>query len=434
MLKKTWPDNMLQKMESLVRYYIDEGPVVLLESQSTGHPESRVSYLAAQPKSSITAFGDRIIIREGADSKEYNANPWQALSNFYTKRPRWLFGYLGYDLKNHIELLDSRNPDPVQAPDLYFMEPEVLIKFSRDRGTYEVLDGSLPSDLNQYSRIQPSHMFKCGELGFSVLREHYLSSIREAQRRIREGDFYEINLSHQLYSEYTGSTYELYRQMKDIGPVPFGAFLRIGELSICSLSPERFLKKDNRRIISQPIKGTIGRGRTGQEDRKLRTSLEESLKNRAENLMIVDLVRSDLGRIARKGSVKVSELFEIQTFGTVHQMVSTVEAESKVDDPVAIIRACYPMGSMTGAPKISAMQSIEELETYRRGIYSGAIGYLDPDGNFDFNVVIRTAITSGNKLYFSVGGAITGDSVPEEEWEETMVKARALTNLTAIFR
>ncbi|MGK7369838.1 MAG: chorismate-binding protein, partial [Candidatus Halalkalibacterium sp. M3_1C_030] len=165
------------------------------------------------------------------------------------------------------------------------------------------------------------------------------------------------------------------------------------------------------------------------DDRELREDLRQSMKNRAENLMIVDLVRNDLSKIAKKGSVKVSDLFEIQTFGTVHQMVSTVEAESGTEDPIDIIKACYPMGSMTGAPKISAMKSIEELENYRRGIYSGAIGYINPAGDFDFNVVIRTAIISGGDLYYSVGGAITGDSDPFEEWEETLVKARALTKV-----
>lgn len=425
---------MSHKMEDLVRYYSDKGPVVLLESQSSDHPESRVSYLAARPKSSITAFGDRITIREGRDNKEFNANPWQALSDYYASRPRWLFGYLGYDLKNHIEALHSQNPDLIQAPDLYFMEPEVLIKFSWDGNSYEFLRGNPPKELQEFSGIEGSDTFNCncGPLNFSMQREDYLGTIREAQRRIREGDFYEINLSHQLYSECTGSSYDLYRQMKEIGPVPFGAFLKTGELSICSLSPERFLKKEGSRVISQPIKGTTARGETAEEDQKLRRALEASLKDRAENLMIVDLVRNDLGRIARRGSVKVSKLFEIQTFGTVHQMVSTIEAESIVEDPVEIIKACYPMGSMTGAPKISAMKSIEELEAYKRGIYSGAIGYLDPQGDFDFNVVIRTAIISGNRLFYSVGGAITGDSVPEAEWEETMIKARALTKLPAV--
>jgi len=266
-------------------------------------------------------------------------------------------------------------------------------------------------------------------LKYSVERDQYLECIKEAKRKISEGDYYELNLSHQLFARFEGDPYALYQKMREVGPVPFGAYMQKENLSVCSMSPERFLAKQGSRVYSQPIKGTIHRGVNETDDRKLREGLRESLKDRAENLMIVDLVRNDLSRIARKGSVEVSELFQIQTFGTVHQMVSTVEAEAETENPIEIIKACYPMGSMTGAPKISAMKSIEELENYRRGIYSGAIGYLDPKGDFDFNVVIRTAIISGSNLFYSVGGAITGDSDPEQEWEETLVKARALTKV-----
>jgi para-aminobenzoate synthetase component 1 len=201
------------------------------------------------------------------------------------------------------------------------------------------------------------------------------------------------------------------------------------EISVCCLSPERFLGRNGKRVFSQPIKGTMQRGNTQEEDAALKEALRSSAKDRAENLMIVDLVRNDLGRIAKKGTVHVHDLFEIQSFGTVHQMISTVEAETEIGNPIDIIQACYPMGSMTGAPKISAMKSIEELENYRRGIYSGAIGYIKPDGDFDFNVVIRTAIIRNEALYYSVGGAVTGDSDPLSEWEETLVKARALTQV-----
>jgi para-aminobenzoate synthetase component 1 len=214
--------------------------------------------------------------------------------------------------------------------------------------------------------------------------------------------------------------------MREIGPVPFGSFLQLDDISICCQSPERFLRKEGRSVFSQPIKGTSKRGRTPDEDELLKRALISSEKEQAENLMIVDLVRNDLSRIAKRGTVKVPELFAIQSFGTVHQMVSTVVAEAEQEDPVTILQACFPMGSMTGAPKISAMKSIEKLEDYKRGIYSGAIGYITPEGNFDFNVVIRTAIIRNNDLYYAVGGAITSDSNAQKEWEETQIKARAL--------
>lgn len=419
---------MTELKDALVKYFRDkDGPVILLESQSQDHPESRISYLAALPEATIRVYGNSIVIQNGDQKVEKQGNPWKEFSNFYASHKSWLFGYLGYDLKNSLEDLESKNPDPVNAPDLFFMKPSLLVKFQRDQ-SYEVIRGSLPTGFEpkKFDGIQD---FSCGPLHFSVQKEDYLASIREAQRRIREGDFYEINLSHQLYADCSGDPYTLYRQMKKIGPVPFGAFIDTGKFSVCCLSPERFLKKEGRKVISQPIKGTAARGQDEQEDRSLREALQASPKEKAENLMIVDLVRHDLGRIAEKGSVQVKALFDIQSFGTVHQMVSTIEAQSAVDDPVEILQACYPMGSMTGAPKISAMKTIEELESYRRGIYSGAIGYLDPAGNFDFNVVIRSAIIAAHRLYYPVGGAITGDSVPEEEWKETLLKARALTKL-----
>jgi para-aminobenzoate synthetase component 1 len=195
---------------------------------------------------------------------------------------------------------------------------------------------------------------------------------------------------------------------------------------ICSSSPERFLSRSGDTAWSQPIKGTAPKSGGLESARKLAASEKE----RAENLMIVDLVRNDLNRIAEKGTVKVTGLFEIQSFETVYQMVSTVECKTpEATDSLELIKACFPMGSMTGAPKIAAMKAIDVFEEYKRGIYSGALGYFKPNGDFDLNVVISTAIIDGNKLVYPVGGAITSDSDPEEEWDETMLKAKAITNL-----
>ncbi|MDX1586530.1 MAG: aminodeoxychorismate synthase component I [Balneolaceae bacterium] len=350
-----------------------------------------------------------------------------ALDTFYRKQSDWLFGYLGYDIKNHIERLHSANRDRVQAPDLYFIVPGVLIRFDHREDSHVYIKGNpAKENITEESKVGE---FTVSPLEYTVTQNDYLDCIKEAQRRISEGDFYELNLSHQLMADFKGEPYTLYTKMREVGPVPFGAYIQTEDLAVCSMSPERFLSKEGDRVYSQPIKGTIQRGRNKTEDQRLHKELRDSAKDKAENLMIVDLVRNDLSRIARKGSVRVSDMFQIQTFGTVHQMVSTIEAEADTENPIEIIRACYPMGSMTGAPKISAMKSIEGLENYRRGIYSGAIGYLKPNGDFDFNVVIRTAIISGGHLYYSVGGAITGDSDPVQEWEETLVKARALTQV-----
>ncbi len=415
---------MSNRLDKLTEYFNRRGDLVLLESQSDEHRSSKVSYLAALPKATITAYGDEITIKAGKEKKQFRENPWRALQDFRSQHDDWMFGYFGYDLKNYIEQLESINPDPVGAPDMYFMVPEFLLKTDQAEHSFEVIRGDLPDDLPGGTMdISPASVTN---LISSTDRECYIDKISEAQQLISEGEFYEINLSHQLSGDFSGSPFDLYKRMRRVGPVPFGSFIRWDDREICSASPERFLCRTGSQVYSQPIKGTARRSDNPETDRQHREQLMQSRKEQAENLMIVDLVRNDLSKIAREGSVRVPELFEIQSFGTVHQMVSTITAVAGVDDPVEIIKACFPMGSMTGAPKISAMKSIDTLENYRRGIYSGAVGYIKPDGDFDFNVVIRTAVISSGRLYYSVGGAITSDSDPASEWEETMIKAKAL--------
>lgn len=418
---------MKVSIDIIQRYFAQQGPMVLLESQSKEHPWSQISYLAAAPRASIQARGNEITIKEGKQVKQFQGNPWEAFRQFRKEQGNWVFGYLGYELKDHIENLSSGNYDPVKAPDLYFMVPGFLVKIDHQTGEWEQLRGSMPDIEKMQSAVETvTDSVDIKSLDLRTSRESYIAKIREAQQRIKEGDFYEINLSHQLKGEFTGQPAELYTKMKKAGPVPFGAYIKFGKWVVCCQSPERFLRKEGDKVFSQPIKGTSQRGRSDREDQSLKQQLISSQKEKAENLMIVDLVRNDLSRIARKGSVEVPKLFEIESFDTVHQMVSTVKAEAVEEDPVSILKACFPMGSMTGAPKISAMQTIEELEDYRRGIYSGAIGYITPRQNFDFNVVIRTAIIQEMELYYAVGGAITSDSDPRKEWQETLIKARAL--------
>jgi para-aminobenzoate synthetase component 1 len=422
---------MTADLENLTHILANKGTVILLESQSNEHPWSRTSYLAGHPKAEIKAYGNQIKILEEGKEYSFEENPWKALQDFRKQyNTEWLFGYLGYDLKNYLEDLSSKNEDPLGLPDLYFMVPEYLLKKEKGNGRFEMIRGEGPPRVNPDT---PSTLHKqqylIENLGPRVAKTDYIKQIKEAQRRIIEGDFYEINLSHQLKGAFRGDPQQLYSRMKKAGPVPFGAYMEVDDWSACCQSPERFLRREGETIFSQPIKGTARRGRNQQEDEALKEALYHSSKERAENLMIVDLVRNDLSHIAKKGSVRVEKLFNIESFETVHQMVSTVGAKVvEEEDSIEILKACFPMGSMTGAPKISAMKSIEELETYKRGLYSGAIGYIKPNGDFDFNVVIRSAIIKDDVLYYAVGGAITGDSDPESEWEETLVKARALMN------
>jgi len=412
-------------IDQITEYY-DESEYVLLESQMPEHPSSLVSYVAVQPKRVI--FGKERHITNIVDGKETisDENPWTAIRGFMDESMNMIFGFFGYDLKNHIELLSSENPELADVPDFYFMEPEILLKIEEE--VVEVLAGNvnLEEIKNQHVNTDFGSVKNVKRLEEKL---SYIRKIKEIQRLIREGDFYELNYSYPIQAEIKGSPLSMYKKMREINPVPFGAFIKTKDFQVCCSSPERFIKKSGRKVISEPIKGTSPRSDEKITDLKYREELLNE-KNKAENLMIVDLVRHDLSLIAETGSVKVSKLFDVQSFGTVHQLISTIEAMALKDvHPVDVIKACFPMGSMTGAPKIEVMKTIEDLEIYCRGIYSGAIGYFTPEGDFDFNVVIRSAIVKDGMVIYPVGGAITGDSNPEEEWEETHVKARVLTRI-----
>lgn len=387
-------------------------PMLWLDSQDATHPEARVSWLARRADVILRYASGVATVDAGGERHVWRTDAFTALARARAEWPGWWGGYLGYDLKNDVEDLRSENPDPVGAPDLVFMRWTDVT--SHDAGC------PLPFEVGKAAVSEPEPM---------ITQEAYEAAIRTAKRHIEEGDIYEINLSHPIVAGVTGDARAVYAAMRDAGPVPFGAYMEWDGVGVCCASPERFVSKEGRALRSDPIKGTVGRGATPELDHTLRGELLASEKNRAENLMIVDLVRHDFSRVCVPGSVKVDRLFDIQTFRTVHQMVSTVTGTLREDIGVeAVLAACFPMGSMTGAPKIRAMQLIEELETWKRGIYSGAIGFITETGDFSFNVVIRSAVIQHGKLTYGVGGAITSDSDPKSEWEETLVKARALVN------
>jgi para-aminobenzoate synthetase component I len=416
-----------QLIDSL-RYQFRDEEMILLESQLPGHASSVCSYLAIKPVSEIRAFGSRIEVITNGNKQVFEMNPWEALKHFRKENSGWIFGYLGYDLKNFIEKLTSANTEYLVIPDMYFMQPSVLLKI--ENGTVEHITGDYSPAGIGLSRYDGVSDFEKQDFIPSVGRHEYIRKVHEIKELIKDGNFYELNFSYPITGTFTAEPYSLYKQMRSVNPVPFGAFLHFSGITVCCLSPERFLKKSGKKIISEPIKGTSERGVSAEED-LLRIGELKNEKNRAENLMIVDLVRHDLSKVSETGSVRVTKLFDIQSFGTVHQLISSVESVMNAGtDVFDVIKSCFPMGSMTGAPKIEVMKCIEELENYKRGIYSGAIGYITPHDDFDFNVVIRTAILKNGQLIYPVGGAITSDSDPEKEWEETIIKAK---NLTEVF-
>ncbi|QJW91295.1 aminodeoxychorismate synthase component I [Spirosoma taeanense] len=360
---------------------------------------------------------------------------FQALFDDHAERSSFLIGYFGYDLKNQLEALNSRNPNRTGFPDAYFVEPTWLIDFKEDAviiqgdGDAEELSQVIAlTDLPDYANSN-----KAAEIQCRVTPEDYQANVRRIQEHIRRGDVYELNYCIEFFAEQVAlDPLTTYYALNARSPMPFSAFLKLGSRYIMGASPERFLAKQGRKLSSQPIKGTIRRGQTPDEDAHLRDQLLNSEKERAENLMIVDLVRNDLARSAETCSVRVDELFGIYGFQQVYQMISTVSATLRPDVMWAdAIRNAFPMGSMTGAPKIRAMELIDELEVSRRGVYSGAMGYVTPDGDFDFNVVIRTLLYDAQRQYasFSVGSAITYDADPAQEWAECLLKARAIRDV-----
>ncbi len=292
-------------------------------------------------------------------------------------------------------------------------------------------DDEVEDDFIEISDFQISKVdFQIPKIEQRISKEIYLQKVSKMLEYIRFGSIYEANFCMEFFAkEASINPVEIYEKLDTISKAPFATFFKNNNQYLLSASPERYLKKENEKVISQPIKGTARRSFDIEQDAFLKSELAKSEKERSENIMIVDLVRNDLSHTAKKGSVVVEELCEVYTFKQVHQMISTIV--SKVENtvsPIEILKTTFPMGSMTGAPKISAMKIIEELEETKRGLYSGAVGYFTPTGDFDFNVVIRSILYNAKNQYlsFSVGSAITSQSVPENEYEECLLKAKAM--------
>ncbi|WP_310994199.1 anthranilate synthase component I family protein [Aequorivita marina] len=349
----------------------------------------------------------------------------------------WIFGYLSYDLKNDLENLTSKNFDGLNSSDLYFFQPQKIFLFSE--GSLEVhylnmVSDEIEEDLKAISEIsykpKDTVVSKTIDIKVRTSKERYIQKVNRLLEHIKRGDIYEANLCKEFYSEATQiDPLATFFHLNKISTPPFSVFMKLEEHYALSASPERYLRKIGNKIISQPIKGTAKRLPKKEADIKMAQQLAKDPKERSENIMIVDLVRNDLSRFAIKGSVKVEELCKVYTFEQVHQMISTIScAVSPNFSSAEVLRNTFPMGSMTGAPKISAMQIIEEMEDAKRGLYSGAIGYFTPSGDFDFNVVIRSILYNAETEYvsFSVGSAITVNSIPENEYNECLLKAKAM--------
>lgn len=373
-------------------------------------------------------------------------NTLEQLQKFYDQRKGWLFGYLTYDLKNEIEELHSENTDELSFPLLHFFAPKVVIQFNSTAATVTYdddfvskteadeiynfsIDHTASSSIN-YRHAPLKEELKKNYIHSKISKEEYIDSVTQLKQHIRKGDIYEVNFCQEFFAENASiNTVDTYEKLNAISQAPFTAYCKFGKHYLICASPERFLQKRSNTLIAQPIKGTTKRSSIKIEDEKLKLELQNSEKERSENVMIVDLVRNDLARIAKPGTVNVDELFGIYSFKQVHHMISTITCELKETVSFTdIIKNTFPMGSMTGAPKVSAMKLIEHFESSKRGLYSGALGYIDPEGDFDFNVVIRSILYNEENKYlsFMVGSAITDKSNAENEYDECLLKAKAM--------
>lgn len=373
--------------------------------------------------------------------KQNQSNPqgFELLKAFLDKQHSEVLGFIGYDMKNELETLYSKNRDFIGFPDIFFFEPLHRISIQNNCLTWEteqpISETEILSIINTIDDPQNTDFNKTVpiEIKQRLTKNEYIEKINAIKQHIQAGDIYEMNFCQEFYStDIVLNPVVTYLKLNQASPMPFSAFFKWNQCYALCASPERFIRKQGSNIISQPIKGTIRRGNTAAEDAQLMAELYNNPKERAENVMIVDLVRNDLSRTAAKGSVKVKELFGIYTFPQVHQMISTIEAKIKEENLyLDAIKHAFPMGSMTGAPKIRAMQLIEDYESTKRGLYSGCIGYFTPDKDFDFNVVIRSIqYNAVNKyLSFITGGAITINAAAESEYDECLLKAKAMIKI-----
>ena len=362
-------------------------------------------------------------------------NSFQELHQYQSQSKDWLFGYLSYDLKNNLEDLNSNNFDGLEFPDLFFFQPKKIFLLKGNNLEIQYLrmcDDEIESDLEEIINNEIVHFESENLVAIQhrISKEKYLSKVTQMLHHIHLGNIYEANFCMEFFAENAQiNPLEIYQKLNKISEPPFAVYFKNNSNYVMCASPERYLKKEDLKVISQPIKGTSRRFLYENEDELSKINLQNDQKERSENIMIVDLVRNDLSKTAIKGSVIVEELCQIYSFKQVHQMISTIVSEvENTTSPVAVLQTTFPMGSMTGAPKISAMKIIEDLEETKRGLYSGAIGYFTPQNNFDFNVVIRSILYDSKSKYlsFSVGSAITSEAIPEKEYDECMLKAKAL--------
>lgn len=437
----------------LYRLFKEQPYSFFLDSGMDHNKLGRYSFIGFNPFLVFKSKNDEITISENGESSTYYGNPFEKLREIiskysmeYTTELPFIggaVGYFGYDLCHYIEKLPREAADDVEIPDCYlgFYDGVIIVDHKKNevfiaslgiRDLQENVVSEIEERINkaaksEFAKIKIHKKEKVVSLKSNFEKDDYIKAVNKVKDYIKAGDIYQANLTQRYECSIEDSALELYTKLREINPAPFASYFDFGEGQIVSSSPERFIKINNRVIETRPIKGTRPRGNTIEEDRNNREELLNSEKDKAELLMIVDLERNDLGKLSKTGTVKVTELFHLEEYATVYHLVSTILGEIKDEyDVIDCLKATFPGGSITGAPKIRAMEIIDELEPTQRNIYTGSIGYIGFNGDLDLNIVIRTIVCKDDKAYFQVGGGIVWDSDAELEYEETLHKARAI--------
>jgi len=444
-IKIPYLENSAEYFESL---YDLDWPVYIDSCHPYGH-QGRYDIISAAPTTTITTYSDYSEINQGSDSRISKDDPFTLLNeiipseSFNSELPfvGGAIGYFSYDLGRWIETLDSSTLDDTQLPQMSIGIYDWAIVIDHQTQTANIVtphfDSStkqlIPEIINriQYGKNIAHESFSIkGSFQSNFTRESYGEAFEKIKNYIYEGDCYQVNLSQRFLAEFEGSPWLAYRTLREHNPAPYSAFLSYPHGSILSCSPERFLNVTDHYVTTKPMKGTRPRGKNENEDELLANELLNSAKDHAENLMIVDLLRNDLGKTCIPGTIKVPKLCALESFPSVHHLVSTVIGKLSDDkNCIDLFKGCFPGGSITGAPKIRSMEIIEELESHRRNIYCGSIGYISYDGKMDSNIAIRTLLAKDNKIYCSAGGAIVSDSNVDDEYQETFDKVNRILKL-----
>jgi anthranilate synthase component I len=438
-------------------------PAFLLESMIGGEKWARYSFLGSKPSRIIRGWGNKIEIKDSkTGTKKFKAdNPIEVIKQEVTAYkpvevkglPRFyggLVGYIGYDMVRFFENIPDNKKKGLKLPDMFLMVTDTVIIFDNLKGRIKVvsnahINGRTPEEAYREAREKIEHIV--GKLRKSKLknykpngstaasgyessfasREAFENAVLKSKEYILAGDIVQVVLSQRFERELHSEPFNIYRALRVINPSPYMYYIDTGDAKLVGSSPEILVRLEGKKIILRPIAGTRRRGETEEEDHALEEELKKDPKEMAEHIMLVDLGRNDVGRVAEFGSVKVTELMSVERYSHVMHLVSNVEGSLKKDlDAFHVLEACFPAGTVSGAPKVRAMEIVEELEPTRRGPYAGAVGYISYSGNMDTCITIRTLIIKGNKVYVQAGAGIVADSVPEKEYEETVNKAMGM--------